>query len=350
MAARGEDAPRQERLPPATAPDGDNVRPLFRMLAAACLAAQVLAGAAAHAGTSDWPAHPIRIIVPAPAGGPYDRIMRPVAQHMAQTLQTSVIVDNRPSAGNILGTQAGAAAAPDGYTLTETGMLNTLAQSEYEGLHFDIVRDFAHVGAIGDGPQWLVVRSDAGIRSFQDLVQQARRDPGKIDYASSGAGSTGHLLMELLQRAAGIRLTHVPYKGAAPALQDVLAGVEPVTVLPSSAALPSVQAGQLLVLAVSSAQRSPLVPQVPTFAELGYRQLTVSAWVGLSAPKGTPAAVVQKLNAALQDALKDPALVHKLEVEGLTPRPGSPAGYTDLVRSDTERWGQLVRSLDIRAN
>jgi tripartite-type tricarboxylate transporter receptor subunit TctC len=276
--------------------------------------------------------------------------MRPVAQHMAQALKQSIIIDNRPSAGNIVGTQAGAAAAPDGYTLTMTGMLNTIAQSEYEGLHFDIVKDFEHIGAIGDGPQWLVVRSDAGMHSFQDLVEQARRSPGKINFATSGAGSTGHLLMELLQRAAGIRLTHVPYKGAAPALQDVLSGVEAVTVIPSNAAIPNVQSGQLLVLAVSSAQRSPLVPQVPTFAELGYKQLTVSAWIGLSAPKGTPAAIVQKLNAAMEDALKDPALVHRLEGEGLTPRFTTPAQYTEMVRSDTERWGALVRSLGIKAN
>lgn len=323
---------------------------LCRFAAAALVGAHALLAPAAHAQASDWPTRPIRIIVPAPAGGPYDRTMRPVAQHMAQALKQSIIIDNRPSAGNIVGTQAGASAPPDGYTLTMTGMLNTIAQSEYQGLHYDIVKDFEHVGAIGDGPQWLVARADANIRSVQDLVEQAKAAPGRIDYASSGAGSTGHLVMELLQRATGIRLTHVPYKGAAPAMQDVLAGVEPVIVVPSIAAWSSVQSGQLRVLAVSSAQRSALVPQVPTFAELGYPQLTVSAWVGLSAPKGTPPAVVGRLNAALEDALRDPALLHRLDVEGLTPRLTTPAQYAELVRSDTERWGQLVRSLDLHAN
>jgi tripartite-type tricarboxylate transporter receptor subunit TctC len=288
--------------------------------------------------------------VPAPAAGPFDRVIRPIAQHMTQTLKQSVVVDNRPSAGNIVGTQAGATAAPDGYTLTMTGMLNTIAQGMYDNVPFDIVKDFEHVGAIGGGAQWLVVRSDAGINSLQDLVQQARREPGKINYASSGAGSTGHLVMELLQRAAGIQLTHVPYKGGAPALQDVLAGVVPVIVIPSNAALSSVQTGKLKVLAVSTDTRSPLVPNVPTFAELGYKQLSLTSWVGLSAPKGTPPAVVRKIHAALVAAVQDPVLSKQLEAEGMISFSTTPEQYAQLVREDTQRWSQLVRSLGIKAN
>jgi tripartite-type tricarboxylate transporter receptor subunit TctC len=269
---------------------------------------------------------------------------------MAQTLKQPVVVDNRPSAGNIVGTQAGASAVPDGYTLTMTGMLNTIAQGMYDNVPFDIAKDFEHIGAIGEGPQWLVARSDAGMNSFQDLLQQAKRDPGKINYASSGAGSTGHLVMEQLQRAAGLQLTHVPYKGGAPALQDVLAGVVSVIVIPPSVALPHVQSGKLKVLAVSTAQRMSGTPSVPTFAELGYAQLTVSSWVGLSAPKGTPAAIVRKVNAAMHAALSDPAMLKQLEAEGLTPLAGTPEQYTQMVRKDTDRWGQLVRSLNLKAN
>lgn len=319
-------------------------------LFASTIVASLTAAAAVQAQPADWPTRPIRIIVPAPAGGPFDRTIRPLAQHMSQTLKQPVVVDNRPSAGNIVGTQAGATALPDGYTLTMTGMLNTIAQGLYDNVPFDIVKDFEHVGAIGEGAQWLVVRSDAGIHSFQDLLQKAKQAPGKIDYASSGAGSTGHLLMEQLQRAAGVQLTHVPYKGGAPAMQDVLAGVVSVTVVPQPAALAAVQAGKLKVLAVSSAQRSPAVPGVPTFAELGYKQLTVSSWVGLSAPRGTPAAVVRKVNGAVQAALKDHALLRQLETEGLTPIAVTPEQYAEMVRSDTERWGQLVRSLNLKAN
>lgn len=324
------------------------MKAFFYRLAAA--AAGLAIAGAAQAQTAEWPTRPVRIIVPAPAAGPFDRTIRPLAQHMSQTLKQPVVVENRPSAGNIVGTQAGATAAPDGYTLTMTGMLNTIAHGMYDKVPFDIVKDFEHIGAIGEGAQWLVVRSDAGIASFQDLVQQAKREPGKIDYASSGAGSTGHLLMEQLQRAAGIQLTHIAYKGGAPAMQDVLAGVVPLTVVPQNAALQNVQAGKLKLLAVSSAQRSAAAKDAPTFAELGYKQLTVSSWVGLSAPKGTPAPIVHKVNAALHAALKDAALLKSLENEGLTPLPSAPEAYTEMVRSDTERWGQLVRTLNLKAN
>lgn len=317
---------------------------------AAALAAAFLATSVAQAQPADWPARPIRIIVPAPAGGPYDQVIRPVAQHMSQALKVPVVIDNRPSAGNIVGTQAGASAAPDGYTLTVTGMLNTIVQGMYENVPFDIVKDFEHVGEIGRAAQWLVVRSDAGINTFEDFVQRARREPGRINYASSGAGSTGHLVMEQLQRAVGIQLTHVPYKGGAPALQDVLAGVVSVIVIPPNAALSHVQGGKLKVLAVSSPERSAAVPNVPTFAELGHKQLTVSSWVGVSAPKGTPAPIVRKLHAALQAAVNEPAVVKLLESQGMTPAASTQEQYAQLVRADTERWGQLVRSLNIRAN
>jgi tripartite-type tricarboxylate transporter receptor subunit TctC len=317
---------------------------------AAAVAAGFLGTPVVHSQPADWPARPIRIIVPAPAGGPYDQVIRPVAQHMAQALKVPVVVDNRPSAGNIVGTQAGASAAADGYTLTMTGMLNTIVQGMYENVPFDIVKDFEHVGEIGRAAQWLVVRGDAGINTFGDLLQRAKREPGKIDYASSGAGSTGHLVMEQLQRSAGIQLTHVPYKGGAPALQDVLAGVVSVIVIPPNVALSHVQGGKLKVLAITSPERSATVPNVPTFAELGYKQLTVSSWVGLSAPKNTPAPTVLKLSAALQAAVNEPAVVKQLEFQGMTPATSTPEQYSQLVRSDTERWGQLVRSLNIKAN
>lgn len=325
------------------------MRLLTRLLTAATLLGLAMA-ASAQPPERHWPTRAVRIIVPAPAGGPYDRAMRPLAQHMARTLGQPVVVDNRPGAGNIIGAQAGASAAPDGYTLTMTGLQNAIAAHLYENVPFDIAEDFAHIGAIGEGPQWLVVRSGAGIASLDDLLVQARRTPGRIDYASSGAGSTGHLLMEQLQRATGVTLTHVPYKGGAPALQDVLGGVVAVTVLPSNMALAPVQTGQLRVLAVSSAVRSPVVPQAPTFAELGHPQLTVSAWVGLSAPRGTPERIVRQVNAALHAAMRDPAIRRQMDTEGLVALPDTPAHYTRLVREDTARFGELVRSLNLKAN
>ncbi|SCK09839.1 Tripartite-type tricarboxylate transporter, receptor component TctC [Variovorax sp. HW608] len=322
--------------------------PLRRLFLVAVLASTSIG--AAYAQTGNWPSRPIRIVVPAPVGGPYDLTMRPLAQQMSQMLKQPVVIDNRPSAGNIVGTQIGAGAPPDGYTLTMTGMFNTISQSMYSKLSFDIVKSFEHIGAIGEGAQWLVVRSDAGISSFQDLVEQARREAGKINYASSGTGSTGHLVMELLQRATHTQMTHIPYKGGGPALQDVLAGVVSVSVVPPTSVLASVQAGKLKVLATSGATRSPDTPDVPTFAELGYKQLTVTSWVGLSAPKGTPAAVVDKINSTMNSALREPALRKQLEAQGLSVLRTTPQEYAQLVNADTERWGALVRSLNLKAN
>lgn len=298
----------------------------------------------------DWPTKPIRVIVPAPAAGPFDRVMRPLAQEMSKILKQPLVIDNRPSAGNIVGTQAGVSALADGYTLTITGMLNTIAAGLYDNLPFDIVGDFAHIGPIGGGAQWLIVRTNAGIKSFGDLIAKAKRDPGQINYASSGAGSSGHLIMELLQRATGTRMTHVPYKGGAPALQDALAGVVDVLVIPPNTAIPHVKDGKLFVLAVSSQARMAGYPNVPTFAELGYPQLTVSSWVGLSAPRGTPPAIVNRLNAALEVALAKDGLRKQLIAEGLEPMQGTPEQYTELVKTDTQRWGQLTRSLNLKAN
>jgi len=303
----------------------------------------------AQTAASDWPNRPIRLIVPAPAGGAYDLTARPLAQELSTLLRQPVVVDNRPGAGNIVGASAGARAAPDGYTVTMTGMLNTIAQSLYPNVGFDIVNDFAHVTVLGEGAQWLVVRPDLGVNTVAELVERAKREPGKLNYATSGAGSTGHLIMELFQRATGTSLTHVPYKGGAPALQDVLSGVVPITVLPLAGAEPHVRSGKLKVLASSGAQRAPQHPQVPTFAELGHKALTVSSWVGLSFPKGTPPEIVRKLHAATVSAMAAPAVNAQLEKLGIDPATSTPEAYTQQVRSDTERWGQLVRSLNLKA-
>lgn len=316
----------------------------------ASLALSIVCSSASAQTAASWPARPVRIIVPAPAGGAFDRGIRPLAEDLAAQLKQPFVVENKPGAGNIIGTQAGATAAADGYTLTATGMLNTIAQGLYEKVPFDIVNDFVHVATIAGGAQWLVVHRDAGIDSLAGLIAQAKREPGKLSYASSGQGSTGHLVMEMLQRATGTTMTHIPYKGGAPALQDVIGGQVPITVIPLSGALVHIQSGKLKVLAVSSATRSPDLPQVPTFEELGYKQLTVVSWLGLSAPKGTPADIVAKLNAAVRASLENPQVRGKLVADGGTPMVMSTEQFNQLVKSDTERWGQLTRSINLKAN
>jgi tripartite-type tricarboxylate transporter receptor subunit TctC len=328
------------------------MRSLSRSIAVAALAglASIATIDAARAQAPAWPARPVRIVVPAPPGGGYDSSARLVAQDLARQLGQPFVIENKPGAGNIIGGQVGANAFPDGYTLSMTGMINTIAQGMYGRVPFDIVTDFVHIAAIGASEQWLVVNSQAGITSLADLIAQAKREPGKLSYATSGQGSTGHLVMELLQKVTGTSLTHIPYKGGAPALQDVLAELVPMTVIPPGGALQYIQAGKLKVLAVSGAHRSKDLPQVATFEELGYKQLTVASWVGLSAPKGTPSEVVNKLSAAVRASLEKPELVAQLEKLGLTPMVMTPQQYTQLVKSETERWGELTRSLNLKAN
>jgi tripartite-type tricarboxylate transporter receptor subunit TctC len=324
-----------------------DVKKTWPLLAVACC---LLGAASAHAQNQPWPSKAIRVIVPTPPGGAYDRTMRPLAQELASVLKQPVVVDNKPGAGNIIGAQAGATAAPDGYTLTMTGMVNTIAQGMYDNVPVNIVDDFTHIAMIGGGAQWLAVNSQSGIASFADLIARAKREPGTINYASSGPGSTGHLVMELLQKATNTSFVHIPYKGGAAALIDVLGGQVAVTVIPPSGSMQHIQSGKLKVLAVSSAKRSPELPQVPTFEELGYKQLSVISWVGLSAPKNAPPDVVRKVNDAVREAMAKPELQKKLDAEGMTPITMTPQEFTRLVRSDTERWGALTRSLQLKAN
>lgn len=312
----------------------------------------LLAAAACSAwaqSQAPWPNRPIKIIVPTPPAGAYDKIIRPVAQDMAETLRQPIVVENRPGAGNIVGTAAGAAAAPDGYTFVMTGMVNAIAASLFDNVPYDINKDFVHIGSLGEGPQWLVVRTDLGINSLAQLVGEAKTNPGKINYATSGAGSTGHLIMEQLARVAQLQLTHVPYKGGAPALQDVLAGVVAVTVIPPAGAEPHVKAGKLKVLAVSSAERTASNPDIPTFAELGYKELTAASWVGLSAPKGTPPDITARFYAALKTTLDKPAIRSQMVAMGVNPVFVGPDGYTQLMLADTDRWGRLIRALNLKA-
>lgn len=304
--------------------------------------------ASASAQTAAWPARPIKVIVPAPPGGAYDTTTRAIMQEMSVLLNQPIVIENKASAGNITGAYAGSVAPADGYTLAVTGMINTIVDGVYPNVSFNIVSDFAHIGEFGAAAQWLLVRADAGISSAEDLIKQAKKDPKKINYASSGVGSAGHLIMELMQRHAGIELTHVPYKGGAPALQDVLSGVVSVIMLTPNIATPHIKSGRLKLLAVSSEGRIAEFKEAPTFKELGYPELTISSWLGLSAPKGTPPAVVQRISQALTASLENPKVRAKLELDGITPRITTPAQYAELVRTDTDKWGQLTRSLKLK--
>ncbi len=297
-----------------------------------------------------WPTRSVRIIVPAAPGGAYDRDMRALADALGQQLGQQFIIVNKPGAGNITGTQLGASASPDGYTFTAIGMFNSIAQGTYARIPFDIVRDFEHVAPIAGGGQWIVVNRSAGVDTLAGLVEVAKREPDKITYGTSGQGSTGHLLMELLQRTTGMRLTHVPYKGGNEALLGVVRGDIPLAAIPPAGVSQFIANGRLLVLAVSGAHRNTAIPDTPTLQELGYTQLNVTSWIGLAAPKGTPPHIIEAMNTAVRKSLQRTQILRRFEADGAAPMFASPEVFSAFVATETMRWGELVRELGLTAN
>lgn len=323
-----------------------------RMVAAALVAVGLGAGpvmAQAQADAS-WPTRPVKFVVPSPPVGPTDRVGRLVATALAKKFGLSFVVENRASVGNIVGIAAVAKADPDGYTFGITSAVNTISASLYKSLSFDIVSGLTHVNAISENPQLLVVRADYPADTLAKFIAHAKAHPGDINYASSGSGSSGHLTMELFQSTAGIKLTQVPYKGAAPAMQDVLGGSVPALVISQEIVLPHVKAGALRVLAISSQKRSDVFPDVPTFAESGMPDLIVRAWLGVSGPPATPDAIVQKLQRAISEVVAQPEVQAQLKAGGFTPFTfDSPAAFNEFVRIDTERWASVVKQAGIKA-
>lgn len=295
-----------------------------------------------------WPSRPIRMVVPTAPGGASDRLARLLATGLTQQLGQSVVVENRGGAGGTLGTAIVAKAPADGYTLLFTGAFSTINPGLYPKLPYDYIEDFVHVAPMTQGPNVLVVRPDLKLATLADFVALAKAQPGKIDFASGGNGTSGHLSMEMFQRAAGIRLSHVAYKGAAPALQDVLAGTVGVVALNQDTALPYIKAGSLKALAVSSAQRNPALPEVPTFVESGYPDMVVTSWAGVDAPKGTPSAIVERLATAVAQVSQSVAVLQPLGADGWIPFIASPSQFDAFLRKDAQRWAQVISSAGIR--
>ncbi|MGJ7542018.1 Bug family tripartite tricarboxylate transporter substrate binding protein [Variovorax sp. LT1R16] len=310
--------------------------------------ASLLPGLANAQPAAAWPNRPVRLIVPTAPGGASDRLARLLAHGMGPFLGQTFVVDNRGGAGGTLGTAVAAKSPADGYTLLFTGAFNTINPGLYAKLPYDYLNDFVHVAPMTQGPNVLVVRPDFGTATLAEFVARAKAQPGAIDFASGGNGTSGHLAMEMFQRAAGIRLNHVAYKGAAPALQDVLAGTVRVIALNQDTALPYLKAGKLKALAISSVQRNPALPEVPSFKEAGFPDMVVTSWAGIDAPKGTPAAIVERIAAAVAHATRLPEVRQPLEADGWIPFDGTPAEFDAFVRKDAARWVQVIQSAGIR--
>jgi tripartite-type tricarboxylate transporter receptor subunit TctC len=295
-----------------------------------------------------WPTKPIHIVVPYAAGGAVDTIARLTGQRLALRLGQAVIIDNKPGGSANIGMDAVAKAAPDGYTLLMTANALATNASLFSSLTFDPQRDFAPVGLIGEAPLVVVVPASSPAKTFKELLVQARAEPGKLSYGSAGNGSSGHLAGEALKQAAHIDVLHVPYKGGAPALNDLLG--ERISFMPLNPVevISHVRSHKLRALAVANTTRLALLPDVPTVAESGLPGFEASVWWGLVAPAATPAGVVNRLNAELQKVLAEPALQERLVELGAVVKPGSSAQFADFIRTETSRWSRVIKAANIK--
>jgi tripartite-type tricarboxylate transporter receptor subunit TctC len=322
------------------------VRVVFSLALAAGMALTAPGGAPAET----FPSRPIRIIVPYPAGGPTDVLARLVGGKLSALFGQSVIVENRPGgAGGTVGAKAVSSSEPDGYTLliSQVGAL-TISPSIYQVANSEVSKAFAPVALVAVGPQLLTVTPSLPVTSVAELVAFAKANPGKVNFGSAGVGSQPHVLGELFRLVTGAKLTHVPYRGSAPAITDLLAGSIQMMFDTPVVMLPHIQAGKLRALAITSPARSPQLPDVPTMAELLLPRLQANLWSGLLAPIGTPADVVAKLNATFNAGMNTPEMRASLAKLGAEPQAMSPAEFAGFLAAETQKWSAVVAEAGIK--
>ena len=319
-----------------------------RLTLAFMVAAFALSSAPSFA--QGYPNKPVRVIVPYAAGGGTDFFARTVGQKLGEGLGQTVVVDNKPGAATIIGGDAAAKAAPDGYTVLLADS-TTLAvnPSLYKKLPFDPAKDLAPVTLTARFAMLLVVNPTLSkATTVKELVEEAKKAGGQMNYASVGAGTTHHLTMELFLQRVGVKMNHVPYKGAGPAIQDVVGGQVPVMFVDLAAGSPMIKAGKLKVLAVASPKRIAALPDVPTFAEQGVANFEAWAWQGLAVPAGTPKDIIARLNSEYAKAIADPGVHQKLVEAGIEPVTSTPEQMAAYVKSETSKWAQVIKQADIK--
>lgn len=324
----------------------------MRVLLNSCLALVCFAfGSAAFAQESadKYPSKPIRIIVTFPAGGPADFVARAVAQSLQEAWGQGVVVDNRPGAGGNIGMNIAAKAAPDGYTLVESSFgPMAISPYVYSSLPYDPIKDLTPITLAATNPFFLAVRPTLPASTFQEFVALAKAKPNGLTMSSSGIASPSHLAGSLLQSMAGISLTHVPYKGAGESIPAVVNGQVDIAVETPLLIVPQVKAGKLKALLVSTAERSPLLPEVPTGKESGLPDFVASSWYGFHAPAGTPKPIIDKINAEIAKALKSPEMRERLASVGVTAVSTTPAEFTSFVEAEMAKWGKLIRAIGVK--
>jgi tripartite-type tricarboxylate transporter receptor subunit TctC len=316
-----------------------------RTLFAAVAAILATMGAVVSAAAQTYPNRPITLVVPFPPGGSTTIVGRIVAEKMSENLGQQIVVDNRGGAGGTIGSRAVSKSTPDGYTLL-LGYTGTLAigPTLYPNAGYDPRKDFAPIGLIGDAPNSLVVHPSFPAKSVQELIAYAKANPGKVNYGSAGVGTVSHVSGEYFATAAGIKLTHVPYKGTGPALADLIGGHIPMAFAPIPATHSNIAGGTLRGLAVTSAKRSSLVPDLPTVAESGIPGFEASLFYGIVAPAGTPRPIVDRLNQALRAALANDEVRKRLIADGAEITPSTPEEYGAHIDRDEKRWSTVVKA------
>jgi tripartite-type tricarboxylate transporter receptor subunit TctC len=314
------------------------------------VAAMALVAGLGHASAQDYPNRPITAVVPFPPGGSTTIVARIVADKMSEVLGQSIVIDNRGGAGGTVGSRAVSKSAPDGYTIL-LGYTGTLAigPTLYGNVGYDPRKDFEAIGRIGTAPNTLVVHPSLPVHSVAELIAYGKANPGKLNYGSAGIGTVSHVCGEYFATAAGVTLTHIPYKGTGPAITDLLGGHIPMAFAPIPATHENAQAGKLRMLAVTSAVRSTLLPDVPTIAEAALPGFEAVLRYGLVAPPGTPRPMIEKLNAALNAALASSDVRARLAIDGAEPLPGTPADYAADIDREEAQWSKVVKASGAKA-
>jgi tripartite-type tricarboxylate transporter receptor subunit TctC len=312
-------------------------------LAALVVGASLASGACAQSAVANYPDHAIKLVVGYAPGGGNDIAARLIAKELSGVLKQSVVVENRPGAGTNIGASYVARAAPDGYTLSLASSALAVNVTLYPKLDYDAVKDFAPIAIFAKAPNLLLVRKTLDVNSVKDLVAYAKKNPNKLNYSSSGSGSSQHLAAELFKTKTGITAAHIPYKGSAPALTAVLGGQADFTFIniPSSKQL--IESGQVKALAITSDKRSPTVPNIPTMAEAGISDMDVATWYSILAPAGTPPEIVNKLNAAINQVASAPAFAKTMEELGTEPMSGSPDYFAKFLAEEIVRWREIIQ-------
>ena len=317
----------------------------MRTLVALLFALLVAPAAAQH-----YPAHPVRIVIPLSPGGTTDVPGRMIAQKLSEALGQQFFVENRAGAGGMIGSDFVAKSKADGYTLLLTASPFVIAQHVYKKMPYNALTDFAPVIRIATGPYVLVVHPSLGVHSVKELIALAKNQPGKIDFASSGNGGAQHLVTELFMYMAGIKLNHVPYKGSGPAQQDLIAGIIKVSFVGTPIAIPHMKAGRLDALGVSTAKRSPEMPDVPTIAEAGVPGYEATVWIGMLAPAGTPSEIIAKINGEIGKLVRADEVRKLLAPTGMEPDPDTPEQFAAYLKADYDKWGKVVRESGATVN